>query len=273
MKESLILKMNNNILDLTNRIAIITGAGGHLGRVFSQALSKHGAQLILIDKFDLNIEDFDFKSKGNSGVNHIFIKCDLESHSDRENLIKKINEDFHSIDILVNNAAFTGNSSLVGWATDFINQSIQTWNRAFEVNLTANFHLTQGISEKLNNGKNPAIINIASIYGFLGPDWSLYENTDMSNPAAYGSSKAGLIQLTKWLATTLGPKIRVNSISPGGIFRNQPDSFVKKYENATPLRRLASEEDMVGALLFLASDMSLYVTGINLVVDGGKSAL
>jgi NAD(P)-dependent dehydrogenase (short-subunit alcohol dehydrogenase family) len=117
--------------------------------------------------------------------------------------------------------------------------------------------------------KNPSIINIASIYGSHAPDWKIYEGTDMSNPAAYAVSKAGLIQLTRWLATTVSPEIRVNAISPGGIVRNQPKKFIESYSEKTPLRRMATEEDMVGALIFLAADLSLYVTGQVLAVDGG----
>ena len=100
-------------------------------------------------------------------------------------------------------------------------------------------------------------------------NWELYENTTMGNPAAYGASKGGLNQLTRWLATTLAPDIRVNAISPGGIFRNQPDTFVKRYENRTPLRRMANEDDFRGATVYLASDLSSYVSGQVLSVDGG----
>jgi NAD(P)-dependent dehydrogenase (short-subunit alcohol dehydrogenase family) len=113
------------------------------------------------------------------------------------------------------------------------------------------------------------VINIASIYGLYGPDWSLYENTRMGNPAAYAVSKGGMIQLTRWLSTTIAPHVRVNTISPGGIFRNQPDEFVQKYNRKVPLGRMATEEDFRGAIGFLASDLSAYITGQNLMVDGG----
>ena len=114
-----------------------------------------------------------------------------------------------------------------------------------------------------------AIINIASIYGSYGPDWSLYEGTNMSNPSAYCASKGGLIQFTRWLATTIAPRIRVNTISPGGVFRNQQEAFVQRYEAKTPLGRMAKEDDFRGAIAYLASDLSKYVTGQNLAVDGG----
>ena len=135
--------------------------------------------------------------------------------------------------------------------------------------MIAIFHLCQGLTPLLKKVEGSSIVNIASIYGANGPDWSLYEDTNMSNPAAYGASKGGLIQLTRWLATTIAPEVRVNSISPGGIFRNQPELFVKRYIEKTPLRRMASEDDFRGAIAFLASDMSKYVTGQNLIVDGG----
>ena len=125
-------------------------------------------------------------------------------------------------------------------------------------------------SMKLNNyGK---IVNVSSIYGMCGPDYSLYEGTKMGNPAAYAASKGGLIQLSRWMATTLAPDIRVNTISPGGVFRNQPKEFIKRYETKTPLGRMATEEDLKGAIIFLASNLSSYVTGHNLIVDGGWSS-
>jgi NAD(P)-dependent dehydrogenase (short-subunit alcohol dehydrogenase family) len=117
-----------------------------------------------------------------------------------------------------------------------------------------------------------SIVNISSIYGLLGPDWRLYAETNMGNPAAYSASKGGLIQFTRWLSTTLAPSVRVNAICPGGIFRNQPGSFIAKYEYKTPMARMAKEEDFKGALGFLASDLSSYVTGQSLNVDGGWSA-
>ena len=174
--------------------------------------------------------------------------------------------------ILINNAAFVGTSTLEGWAVPFEGQSIETWQRAMEVNLTAPFHLCQMLAPALRRSEAGSIINIGSIYGQYGPNWALYEGTSMSNPAAYGASKGGLLQLTRWLATTLAPDIRVNAVSPGGIFRNQPASFVARYEAATPLGRMARETDMVGAVAYLASDLSCYVTGQNISVDGGWGA-
>ena len=117
-----------------------------------------------------------------------------------------------------------------------------------------------------------SVILFSSIYGIVAPDMSLYEGTDMANPVAYGVSKGATLQLMKYLATTLAPKTRVNCISPGGIARNQPQVFVERYEKKTPLGRMATEEDLKGAIAYLSSDLSAYVTGHNLVVDGGWTA-
>jgi NAD(P)-dependent dehydrogenase (short-subunit alcohol dehydrogenase family) len=177
-----------------------------------------------------------------------------------------------SPDILVNNAAFVGESDLIGWGVKFAEQSVDTWRSAIDVNLTAAFALCQAALPYLAKRSCGSIINISSIYGVLGPDWSLYEGTIMGNPAAYAASKGGLIQLTRWLATTLAPAVRVNSVSPGGIARGQPDEFVKRYEARTPLRRMATEEDFKGIIALLASDASSYITGQDIMLDGGWSA-
>ena len=137
-----------------------------------------------------------------------------------------------------------------------------------DINLTVPFLLSQQLCGllKKSNGK---IINISSIYGIVAPDLSIYDGTDLGNPAAYASSKAGLIQLTKWLSTVLSPEIRVNSISLGGVYRNHSDIFEKNYSKRTPMGRMANTEDIIGAIIFLSTNMSDYVTGQNIIVDGG----
>ena len=138
-----------------------------------------------------------------------------------------------------------------------------------QVNLTSAFELSQQAAPHLGSGGHGSIIFISSIYGMVGPNNALYEGTTMGNPAAYGASKAGLLQLARYLATTLAPAVRVNAITPGGVWRNQAPEFVDRYVARTPLGRMAREEDFMGAVAFLASDLSSYVTGQNLVVDGG----
>ena len=255
--------------DLSGRRALITGATGGLGRVFADTLAELGADLILVD---LPSADFQALSKSlikDWGVKVEIHPCDLEVQSQRTGLIEELKRSGLGLNILVNNAAFVGTSDLPGWGVPFQEQSIETWRRALEVNLTAIFELCQGLLPLLESAQGASVVNIASIYGMYGPDWSLYEGTNMSNPAAYGASKGGLIQLTRWLATTIAPGVRVNAISPGGVFRNQPEEFVKRYAAKTPLGRMATEDDFRGALAYLASDSSKFVTGQVLQVDGG----
>ncbi len=234
-------------MKLDGRVALVTGSKGHFGRVICETLHELGAKVVGVDKED----------------------CDLESEAERKQLITKIRSDYQNLSILVHNAAFVGTSDLKGWSAPFEMQNLETWRRALEVNLSAVFDLTQGLLPLMRGAPGANIINIASIYAQLGPDWSLYDGTSMGNPAAYAASKGGLLQMTRWLATTLAPDMRVNAITPGGILRSQPESFIKKYTGRVPMRRMATEQDMAGAIAYLASDASSYVTGQNICVDGG----
>ena len=262
------LDVNYQNLDLSSSIYLITGAAGNLGASISQCLARLGADLILVDHPNANFEKIsDLESEFK--VNAKLIQCDLSSAQSRDELLSQVHQQFDDLNCLINNAAYVGTDHLDGWAVPFEEQSLEAWNLALEVNLTAPFHLSQSLSPLLSKSSNSSILNVSSIYGLLGPDWSLYEGTSMSNPAAYAASKGGLIQLTRWLATTMAPKIRVNALAPGGIFRNQPQSFIDSYEARTPLKRMASEEDLLGAVLYLTTQMGSYVTGQVLSVDGG----
>ena len=256
-------------MDLHGRTALVTGAAGHIGRAIAQTLAELGADLVLVDIPGSQLESQPGLLAQHASVRVETFACDLEQASERERLVAAFRERYRALDILINNAAFVGTSGLEGWAVPFIEQTVGTWRRALEVNLTAAFDLCKSLTPELRRGRGASIINIGSIYGELGPDWSLYEGTAMANPAAYAASKGGLLQLTRWLATTLGPTIRVNAISPGGVARNQPEPFVARYVARTPLGRMATEDDFRGAVAYLASDLSSYVTGQNLCVDGG----
>jgi NAD(P)-dependent dehydrogenase (short-subunit alcohol dehydrogenase family) len=259
----------NSLMNLTGRRALITGATGNLGREFCMTLAELGSDLVLVDLDEIKLTNLatEIMSLFNVRVN-VFC-CDLENEKERENLISLILSDEDELNILINNAAFVGTSTLTGWSVPFEQQSIATWRRAIEVNLTAVFHLSQGLSPKMKNSKGASIINISSIYGQNAPDWEMYTGTQLGNPAGYAASKGGLDQLTKWLSSTLSPNVRVNAVSPGGIFRNQPKEFVDKYVKKVQLGRMANESDFVGVITFLSSDMSGYVTGQLISIDGG----
>jgi len=256
-------------MNLRGRRALITGAIGGLGKVMADTLAELGADLVLVDRPGSDFATLCAFLTERWGVNVEHYFCDLELQDQRTELIERLKLGGKGLNILINNAAFVGTSDLQGWAVPFEEQTVETWRRAMEVNLTAIFDLCKGFAPKLRVSEGATIINIASIYGMYGPDWSLYEDTTMSNPAAYGVSKGGLVQFTRWLATTIAPHVRVNALSPGGVFRNQLEAFVQRYEAKTPLGRMATEDDFRGVVAYLASDMSKYVTGQNLAVDGG----
>jgi len=260
------------LLSLEGRSALITGGGGHIGSMMAETLAEMGAALVLVDREAERLDALAMQLRETWGCPVTTHVCDLEDEADRLLMIAAVEADGAGPDILVNNAAFVGTSGLGGWVVPFEEQSLDTWRRAFEVNLTAAFHLSQAFLPRLRVGGHGAIINIGSIYGELGPDWSLYEGTAMGSPAAYGASKGGLLQFTRWLATTIAPDVRVNAISPGGVARGQPESFVDRYVARVPMRRMAVEDDFRGAAAFLASDASGYVTGQVLAVDGGWGA-
>jgi len=257
------------LLNLKGRRVLITGAAGGLGSMMAETLAELGASLVLVDRLGSNLDTVtrQIAEKWGTQVEHLY--CDLEIQDQRRNLIEAVKASDGGLNVLINNAAFVGTSDLQGWAEPFEKQTVETWRRALEVNLTAVFELCQGFAPLLTEAAGGNVINVSSIYGEYGPDWRLYDDTAMSNPAAYGASKGGLIQLTRWLATTLAPRVRVNSISPGGIKRGQPDVFITRYESRTPLGRMATNEDFRGTVAYLASDLSAYVTGQNLSVDGG----
>jgi NAD(P)-dependent dehydrogenase (short-subunit alcohol dehydrogenase family) len=257
------------LMNLKGRRALVTGAVGGIGQEIALTIAELGGDLLLVDIPNSNYELIKEKISSKYTINIKCIDCNLEDEKSRQALINQINNDNKNLNIIINNAAFVGESNLQGWVTDFENQSVETWKRALEVNLTSVFHLSQGLAKKLKTSGHASIINMASIYGVSGPDYSLYKGTEMGNPAAYSASKGGLIQLTKWLSTTIAPDIRVNAISPGGVFRHQPELFVKRYEAKTPLGRMATEEDFKGIIAYLSSDLSAYVTGQNIVIDGG----
>jgi NAD(P)-dependent dehydrogenase (short-subunit alcohol dehydrogenase family) len=257
------------LMSLKGRRALITGATGGLGKVMADTLAELGADLVLVDRPGSDFQSLRETLTQRWGIKIKHRHCDLEQQDQRTELMDWLKNSGEGLNILINNAAFVGTSELEGWAVPFEGQTVDTWRRALEVNLTAVFDLCKGLTPMLRVAEGASIINIASIYGEYGPDWSLYDGTSMSNPAAYGASKGGLIQFTRWLATTIAPHVRVNAISPGGIFRNQPEKFVERYEARTPLARMATEDDFRGAVAYLASDLSKYVIGQNLAVDGG----
>ena len=256
-------------LELNNKTAIITGGGGHLGAAIAEKLSSCGSNLILIDLNQKSLNKLKRNLERKYKIKVCIMSLDLTNNKERDRCLENIKKDYKQIDILVNSIGMVGTDKMKGWNSKFDKQSYDAWSKAIDTNLTSIFFLIQGLYKIMKKTKNASIINISSIYGINAPDWNIYKDTDINNPAAYSISKAGIIYMTKWLASTLAPHIRVNSISPGGIIRQQNKNFIKKYKEKTLLNRMATENDISEPVLFLASNMSLYITGQNIIVDGG----
>lgn len=259
----------NEMMNLKGRVAVVTGGAGYLGRAIAETLAELGADLAVVDMQQEACENFASSLQSTFAVSAMPIKIDLAVEDQVRQVPDLVKERFGRMDILINCAALVGTSNLKGWGVPFQLQNADTWRLALETNLTAAFVLCQVCTDLLKASGHGSIINVLSIYALVGPNMSLYAGTSMGNPAAYGASKAGLLQLTRYLATALAPDIRVNALTPGGIFRNQLQSFLSKYEALTPMGRMATEEDFKGAVGYLASDLSAYMTGQNLVIDGG----
>lgn len=255
--------------NLEGQWALVTGASGHIGSQVCDYLAELGANLVIVDRNSTALLSLKERLLTGHKVEVVVLECDLESESSRRELRRQILEAELPLDILIHSAAFVGTSDLSGWGVPFQAQSLITWRRALEVNLTSVFHLVQLLEPLLAKSEAASIVNVGSIYAKFGPDWTLYEGTQMGNPAAYAASKAGLLQLTRWLATTLPASVRVNSVSPGGVLRGQSQEFLERYVKKVPAGRMATEIDVARTIAFLASPLSSYITGQDIAVDGG----
>jgi NAD(P)-dependent dehydrogenase (short-subunit alcohol dehydrogenase family) len=261
-----------DLMDLQGRASLVTGGGGHIGGVICDALAELGSAVAVLDLDEAACTRQAARIRDSFRQEALSLVTDLSDEAAVREVPEAVVKHFGRLDVLVNCAALVGGSQLEGWVVPFEEQRTDTWRRAIEVNLTAPFLLAQASATALKASGHGSIINIGSIYGLVGPDLRLYTGTSLGNPAAYAASKGGLIQASRWLATVLAPTVRVNTICCGGVARHQPEEFVSRYVDRTPLQRMATEEDFKGAVAYLASDLSAYVTGHNLVVDGGWTA-
>ena len=265
-------KTIRTLMNLSQRRALVTGGAGHIGLAVGETLVELGARVAVSDLAPGACESRARQLCRKRKDAAFALPCDLSDERRTRAATREAVRRLGGLDILVHSAAYVGDTRLPGWAVPFGRQSADAFERALRVNLSSAFVLVQEARSALARSGRGSVILIASIYGMVGPDFKLYEGTAMQNPAGYGASKGGLLQLTRYLATALAPRVRVNALTPGGVLRGQPKVFVGRYSKKTPLRRMAVEEDFKGAVAYLASDLSSYVTGHNLVVDGGWTA-
>ena len=266
-----------DLFSLKNKTAIVTGALGLIGKKHCEALALAGANVIVADRDKKACEDF----ANTLGINHLGMKMDV---TDEQNLKKKraiILKKYGTIDILVNNAAINDmfeNPAMAAHLSAFENYPVDAFRKSLEVNVTGVFLCAQVFGSVMAEQEKGSIINIASTYGIVAPDQNIYRNTEgvqtFYKSAAYPTTKGAVVNFTRFLAAYWGHKgVRVNTLSPGGVENGQDDFFNKNYSAKTLLGRMAKADDYQGALIFLASDASAYMTGANLVVDGGWTAI
>jgi len=260
------------LMDLSGRKALLTGGAGYIGQAAAEAMVELGANLAIVDldqtACQRRVEQLSEIRKDSA----VAVVCDLSDEDSARGAVRQSVSELGGLDIIVHCAAYVGTTQYPGWAVPFEQQTVEAWDAAIRVNLTSAFALVQEARDDLAESGHGSVVFFISTYGLVGPVPSLYEGTDMTMPAGYAASKGGLLQLTRWMSTVMAPRVRVNSITPGGVWRDQPESFHQRYKERTPLGRMAAEEDLKGAVGYLTSDLSSYVTGHNLVVDGGWTA-
>ena len=267
--------------DLTGRVAIVTGGVGLLGAEFCRTLAEAGAAVAVVD-LSASASQATAESLAKSGFNALAIPTDITQPDSVKAMVEKVLSALGRIDVLVNSAAldpkFDPEALKKAMAPGaFEDYPLDQWNAAMNVNLTGMFLVTQTcVRPMIAQGKKGSIINICSTYGLNGPDQRIYIKDGERvafKPVYYTVTKAGVLGFTKYLAAYYaGTEIRVNALTPGGVFNNHEEYFVRNYSAKTILGRMAKKDEMNGALLFLASDASSYMTGNNVVVDGGWTA-
>lgn len=261
------------LFSLKNKTAIVTGALGLIGKEHCRALSEAGANVIVADLDESKCIEF----AKTLSTNSFGVPLDVTNPESIKLVRDQVLEKFQHVDILVNNAAINDMFEDPKAATEqskFENYPLELWQKSIDVNLTGVFLSSQIIGTEMAKQKSGSIINIASTYGITAPDQSLYIKEDGTQsfykPPAYSATKGAVIAFTKYLAAYWGKEgVRVNTLTPGGVENSQDDFFIEKYSARTPLGRMAKPDDYRGALIFLASDASNYMTGANLIVDGG----
>lgn len=264
--------------DLAGQVAVVTGGGGLLGREFCSALAQHGASVAVLDIDITQADKVCFELADHYAVGTYAVAVDISDKAASRAAIDEIVKQLGAIDILVNNAQ----SKTIDYGRHFApfeDYDMDEWRRVLSVDLDGMAIMAQHVCRYMRaRKKGGSLINIGSIYGAFGPDNRIYEGAEyrgvaINNPAVYSVGKAGVLGLTRWLATTYAVDgIRSNAIVPGGVQSGQNADFVARYSNRVPMGRMAQREEIAGALVWLASTASSYVTGQAIFIDGGLSA-
>ncbi|WP_204343873.1 SDR family oxidoreductase [Psychroserpens algicola] len=243
---------------LQDKIIIVTGGNGLLGKAMVSRIKAEGAFCV---NMDINHET-------NEDLSQLY--CDITNQDSIDKAIALVVDTYKTIDGLVNNAY----PRTKDWGTKFEDIPFQSWKDNVDMQMNSSFYTCQKVLEQMKEQRSGSIVNITSIYGVVGNDFTVYEGTGGTSPAAYSAIKGGLINFTRYLASYFGSyNIRTNCVSPGGIFDHQHEAFVENYEKKVPMKRLGTPEDIAPSVAFLLSEDAQYITGQNLIVDGGWTAI
>jgi NAD(P)-dependent dehydrogenase (short-subunit alcohol dehydrogenase family) len=271
--------MTDQLFNIKDKVIVITGGMGQLGVQFSLALLERGAKVAI---FDINIDREAIEDKFRDYKNNpniIIQSTDILKKQSIISSLEMVKERWGVPHALINNAALDSPPDTNGKEVlSFEKYSEETWDKVLDVNIKGTFLACQVIGSEMANKKRGSIINISSIYGIVSPDQRIYDYKRVNGesfykPVSYSVSKSAILNLTRYLATYWAEKnIRVNTLTFGGVFNNQDEKFLKGYCSRVPLGRMAHEDEYSGAIIFLISDASSYMTGSNMIIDGGWTA-
>ncbi len=252
--------MRSSLSGLKNKTVIVTGGFGQIGSSICSNFDDLGCNVIMAD-LDVNKCRDKINSLGLQNTHSL--KLDITDLSSIKSMFKEISNNFGSIDILINNAG-------TAVFTPFQERTFEEFDRVMKVNVYGTFFCSQEAIYYMEKQEKGCIINIGSIYGIKSPDPRIYGTSGRNSSAVYGASKAAIIQMTRYLAVYIkNKKIRINCVSPGGVFNNQSKKFVENYSYKTPMGRMAVEDEIAKVIVFLCSNNASYITGQNIIVDGG----
>lgn len=267
------------LFDLEKKVAIITGGTGTLGSQYARTLASAGAHTVIADLDESKCTALAKEINDQYGAEAMGVQMDVSNQNSVNSAINKIIKHFNSIDILINNAGVSGKFNPTNIAPTFENYPLEEWQKATDVNITGMLLCAQAVGMIMKQQQHGVIINVSSTYGLVSPDQRIYTKDNEPDkvfikPISYCVTKSAVLNFTRYLATYYAPYgIRVNTLTPGGVDDGSlDDEFKRKYSDKTPLGRMANPTDYNGAILYLCSDASQYMTGANLIVDGGWTA-
>ena len=267
---------HDSMFDLSGRVAVITGGAGLLGPKHAEAIAEFGGIPILVDVRTDEGRSSAEELEKRFGLQDIAYEADITDHRSVESMVQRVVGRFGRIDILINNAAMTvkyGGAIREQYFAPFEDYPLDLWERALKVNLTGMFLCTQAVGRVMSQQQKGVVINIASDVGVISPDHRIYEGEGFNTPISYTVSKSAVLGFTRHLATYwAGKNIRVNALSPAGVYDGHTAAFLEKLSWRIPMGRMATPDEYKGAIVFLAADASSFMTGANLIVDGGRTS-